>query len=129
MRVLIVDDEEISRAVVRATLEQVASSISEVDDGVDALRVAMEQRPDLVILDVMMPGVDGYEVCYLIKTAPELRHTRVIMLTARDDDAGISTGKGAYADAYLLKPLEPDQLLAAIRDIQEGKRPYPTGRA
>ena len=129
MRILIVDDEEITRTMLRATVEEVTNDIHEAPNGVDALKQARELRPDVVLLDVMMPGVDGYEICYLIKTAPELRNTRVIILTSRDDQDGVSTGRAALADAYLLKPFDPNLLLTTIDDlVRAGQRgPFPAG--
>jgi DNA-binding response OmpR family regulator len=129
MRILIVDDDEITRMMLRAALETRTSDIHEAPNGVDALKRARELRPDVVILDVMMPGVDGYEICYLIKTAPELRRTRVIMFTSRDDAEGVATGREAQADAYLLKPFEPDVLFRTIDDVvRVGQRgPFPAG--
>ena len=121
MKILVVDDDEISRKMICATIGQLASELREASGGDDGLRVARDWRPDIVILDVMMPGVDGYEICYAIKTAPELRHTRVIMLTSRDDADGISTGREASADAYLLKPFDPDTVLATIMKLSLGQ--------
>jgi DNA-binding response OmpR family regulator len=120
MKILIVDDEEIIRTMLRATLRAVTSEIREAANGLDALRIAREWRPDVVILDVMMPGTDGYEICYAIKTAPELKRTRVIMHTTRSDADGVSTGREALADAYLLKPFEPDELVAVVREMKYG---------
>jgi DNA-binding response OmpR family regulator len=129
MKILIVDDDGITRAMIRATVEQLATEILEAANGVDGLRLAREKRPDVVILDVIMPGVDGYEICYSMKTAPELRGTRVIMLTSRSDTDGVSTGRAALADAYLLKPFEPDVLLATIRNSRFGQRgPFPDAK-
>lgn len=127
MKILIVDDDESMREVMRITLAGLGHQIHEVGNGIDALKSARAECPDLVILDVMMPGVDGYEICYLIKTTPELRHTRVILFTIRDQEVDIVSGKGALADAYLVKPFEPDKLLAAIARLQAGESgPYPT---
>jgi two-component system phosphate regulon response regulator PhoB len=120
MKILIVDDEEITRALLRATLQSVTGDIREAANGVDALRIAREWRPDVVILDVVMPGTDGYEICYLIKTAPELRRTRVIMHTTRADSDGVATGREAHADAYIVKPFDPDKLVAAVREVSYG---------
>ena len=129
MRILIVDDDDITRAMLRAAVEPLAGEIHEVSNGTDALRTALERFPHVVILDAMMPGVDGYEICYMIKTAPSLQGTRVIMFTARDDAGGISTGREALADAYLLKPLDRDLLLETIRSVATGNHvPFPAGR-
>jgi len=122
VRVLIVDDDDDMRKVIRATLEPLTHDLHEARNAIDALKVARAERPDFVILDIMMPGVDGYEICYLIKTAPELKHTRVIILTVRRNEIDISIGRGALADAYLLKPLTPGRLLGAIEKLEGGER-------
>ncbi len=108
------------RTMLRATLSALTSDIHEAANGADALRIAREIQPDIVILDVMMPGVDGYEICYAIKTAPALAQTRVIILTVRNDADGISTGRAALADAYLIKPFDPDLLISTVRDLRRG---------
>ena len=126
MQILIVDDDDDMRKVTRQVLKGLGHQIHEADSGVEALKLARTLRPDLVILDVMMPGVDGYEICYLIKTAPELHHTRVILLTVRDKKVDISFGHGAFADAYLVKPFDSDKLLAAITKLDRGESgPFP----
>lgn len=121
MRILIVDDNANLRKLVRLTLEGLGHELEELDNGVDALRRALETRPDVVVLDVMMPGVDGYEICYLMKTAPLLRHTRIVMLTARGQAADVETGRGAHADAYLVKPFDPQALLETIGRLRAGE--------
>lgn len=121
MRILIVDDDEDMRRVIRRTLEPLTDEIHEAGDGVEALRLARAERPDLVILDVMMPGVNGYEICYLIKTDPQLQHTRVIILTARHYKIDDSISRGAFADAFLVKPFDPDKLLAAIANLERSE--------
>ena len=126
MRILIVDDDEDMRKVMRMTLEPLTHDIHEAGNAIEALTLARAERPDLVILDVMMPGVDGYEICYLIKTAPELQHTRVIVLTVRHHKIDISIGRGAFADAFLVKPFDPAKLLAAIGKLTRGESgPFP----
>lgn len=126
MRILVVDDDDDMRKVIRMTLEHLTHEIHEASNAIDALKIARAERPDVVILDVMMPGVDGYETCYLIKTAPELQHTRVIILTVRHHKIDISIGRGAFADAFLVKPIEPDQLIAAIAKLERGDSgPFP----
>jgi two-component system alkaline phosphatase synthesis response regulator PhoP len=126
VRILIVDDDEDMRRVIRTTLEPLTHDIHEASNAIDALTLARAERPDLVILDVMMPGVDGYEICYLIKTSPELHHTRVIILTVRHQKIDISISRGAFADAFLVKPFDPGKLLAAIGRLERGERgPFP----
>ena len=126
MKILIVDDDEDLRKAVRLALESQGHVIREFGNGVEALKFARADHPDLIVLDANLPGVDGYEICYLVKSAPGLRHTRVIMLTVRDQEADIAAGRGALADAYLIKPFDPDRLLAAITNLKSGGGgPYP----
>ena len=128
VKILIVDDDEDMRNVIRLALESHGHVVREFGDGIEALKFARADHPDLMILDVNLPGVDGYEICYLVKSDPKLRHTRVIMLTVRDRETDIAAGRGALADAYLIKPFDPDKLLAAIADLKSGARgPYPAG--
>ena len=129
MKVLIVDDDDDARKLVRKALAPLTDDIQEVADGADALKHALADPPDLVILDVVMPGVDGYEICYLIKSAPELRHTRVIVLTVRHQKIDISIGRGAFADAYLVKPASAEKLRAVIGKLERGERgPFPASK-
>lgn len=126
MRIVIVDDDEDIRNAVRLALERRGHSVREFGNGIEALKYARADRPDLMILDADLPGVDGYEICYLVKSAPELRHTRVIMLTVRDREADVAAGRGALADAYLVKPFDADRLLGAIANLKSGGGgPYP----
>lgn len=126
MKILIVDDDEDTRKMARLSLERQGHVIREFGNGIEALKFARADRPDVIILDANLPGVDGYEICYLIKSAPELRHAHVIMLTVRDRETDIAAGRGALADAYLIKPFDSGKLLAAITNLKSGgSGPYP----
>lgn len=114
--VLIVDDDELIRAVVRTTLEDEGVEILEAENGAEALRVAREQSPDLVLLDIMMPGIDGYEVCRALRREPRTRNTVVVMLTAKDSSESRDRGIAAGADAYMTKPFSPLELIRTIRE-------------
>lgn len=111
-KVLIVEDQADIRELVRVTLEFEAYELQEAADGPTALDTAQRFKPDLVLLDVMMPGgMDGYEVCKRIKASPDLRRTKVIMLTAKGQKADLAAGKAAGADEYLVKPFSPLDLM------------------
>lgn len=109
--VLIVDDHEEVRAVVRATLEEGPYEFFEAANGADGIDQARIVRPDLVVLDITMPGgIDGYDVCSAIKKHPATRAARVLMLTARGQQVDLHRGRLAGCDAYLIKPFSPDHL-------------------
>src|SRR5437764_2343093 len=113
--ILVVDDDEEIRASLRRGLALEGYRIAQAADGAEALRVAREAPPDLVVLDVMLPEVDGLEVCRRLRAADET--LPIIMLTARDAVpdrvAGLETG----ADDYLVKPFAVEELLARIRAL------------
>ena len=114
-KILIAEDHADIRKLIRMTLEFSGYELSETADGVTALGLVQSIRPDLVLLDVMMPGeLDGLQVCRLIKDDEQLRHVRVVLLTARGQVRDREAGVAAGADAYLVKPFSPMELLQTI---------------
>ena len=114
-RILIAEDHADIRKLIRMTLEYSDYDIHEAVDGAFALRMAQSVRPDLMLLDVMMPGeLDGLQVCKMVKSDPALSHVRVVMLTARGQVKDREAGLAAGADAYLVKPFSPLQLIDTI---------------
>jgi signal transduction histidine kinase len=113
--VLVADDQTPLRALVRATLGS-SYRLLEAKDGEEALSLVQAEQPDLVLLDVNMPKVDGIEVCRGIKAEPRLRETVVLMLTALSEEADRRNATAAGADGYLTKPFSPSALLSAIED-------------
>jgi DNA-binding response OmpR family regulator len=117
MKVLIADDESGIRKLVHMTLDSGAYQIIEASDGVEALRIAREQQPDIVLLDVMMPGMSGLDVCRQIKSDPSTSHQTVVMLTALSQDYDVAAGLAAGADDYLTKPFSPLRLMRRIDQV------------
>jgi len=113
---LIVDDQPDIRKLILMTMESEDFELHETDNGVDALRLAQNLRPAVVLLDVMMPGgLDGYQVCEKIKANEVLRETtKVILLTARGQRTDVERGQAAGCDAYLVKPFSPIELLDTV---------------
>jgi two-component system, OmpR family, phosphate regulon response regulator PhoB len=123
VKLLIADDEPAVRALVHATLEGDDYQIIEAGDGVEALELVREQSPTLVLLDVMMPRLNGLDVCRAIKSDPSTSHTMVVMLTAQAQQRDRERGMAAGADVYFTKPFSP----LALLDLVEQVRQAPTG--
>lgn len=119
-RVLIVEDQADIRKLIRMTLEFESYEIHEAADGAYGLRLAQAVRPDLVLLDVMMPGeIDGLQVCQRLKSDPVTRAMKIVLLTARGQARDREAGQAAGADEYLVKPFSPLQLIDTIERLLE----------
>lgn len=114
--ILIADDEAALRALVRVTLDTGRFAIIEATDGVEALRLARETKPDLVFLDWAMPGLSGLEVCRQLRADPATRGLTIVMLTARAQEFDRAAAMDVGVDAYITKPFSPLRLLDAVRD-------------
>lgn len=117
--VLIVDDEQHIRLLIEQTLEELEDEgveLQTASDGEMALDVVRNHKPELVFLDVMMPKLNGFEVCREIKSDPGLAGTTVVMLTAKGQAYDREQGVAVGADRYLTKPFDPDELLAVARE-------------
>lgn len=121
-RVLVVDDEIKIREIVRRYLEQDGYEVAEAEDGDTALRVARELDPDLVVLDVMMPGTDGIEVLRALRSESDVP---VILLTARTEEVDKLVGLSVGADDYVTKPFSPRELVARVKTVLRRPRTGP----
>jgi two-component system, OmpR family, phosphate regulon response regulator PhoB len=117
--VLLADDEPGLRRLIGTTLGTEDFDLLHATDGQEALDIARERRPELVLLDVNMPRLDGFEVCRHLKTEPETAGIKVIMLTARGADVDRARGRDAGADDYFIKPFSPVQLLNKVYALLE----------
>jgi two-component system alkaline phosphatase synthesis response regulator PhoP len=118
---LLAEDNEDLREVVRITLEQPRFHILEARDGPTALRLARENLPDVIVLDWMLPGIDGLEILQALRSDPETARICILMLTARDTEEDVMNGLQAGADAYLVKPFSPIELVKAVEGALEGR--------
>jgi len=116
-RLLLVDDEVELVEMIKFRLEASGYEVLTANDGQQALEIARREKPDLVILDVMLPKMDGYKVCGLIKKDSRYAHIPVMMFTAKAMDADMKLGQEVSADAYLTKPFEPKVLLEKIKEL------------
>jgi CheY-like chemotaxis protein len=117
--VLIADDESSIRLLVHATIESDDYTVVEASDGAQAWALAQQLKPSLVLLDVQMPGQSGLEVLRSIKADPDLKATRVILLTSKAQERDIEVGLIAGADFYLTKPFSPLDLLTRVEEALE----------
>ena len=116
-RLLVADDEDAIRALVRMTLEGESLEILEAADGEQAVAMAREHHPDVILLDVMMPGRSGLDVCRALKADPSTAGITIILLTAKAQNADREEGQAAGADDYFTKPFSPIALLRKIDDV------------
>ncbi len=114
-RIMVVDDEPGIVDIARANLEGSGFSVIEAYDGEEALRKIKEEKPDLVVLDILMPEMDGWDVLERIESDPDLSGIPVIMLTARVSDEDVLRGLETGAVEYMTKPFYPQDLIAAVK--------------
>ena len=114
--ILVVDDEEEIRTVLRLTLTRTGYDVREAEDGESALESIQDNLPDLILLDVLMPGMDGFEVCRRIRGGTETAHIPILMLSAKTDTRSRQKGILAGATKYLTKPIAPAQLVQHVDD-------------
>src|SRR5580704_13273576 len=116
-RILIVDDESSARAALELLLKRERFDVKSATDGESALTECAAFRPDLILLDIMMPGMDGFEVCRRIKATPEGRLTPVVLITGLSATEDRIKGINAGADDFLSKPIDFNELLARSRSL------------
>ncbi|MDT7896536.1 MAG: hypothetical protein OXFUSZZB_000141 [Candidatus Fervidibacter sp.] len=120
-RVLVVDDERHIVRLVQVNLERQGYEVLTAYDGVECLEKTKAEKPDLIILDVMMPRMDGFEALQRLKSDPETNHIPVIMLTARAQDRDVLQGYQYGADLYLTKPFSPLELISLVKRVFESQ--------
>jgi two-component system phosphate regulon response regulator PhoB len=125
-RILVVEDEENIRELLKYNLEKEGYQVFGAATGEKALQAIRDRLPDLVLLDLMLPGMDGLEVCRQIRGEAQTRHLPIIMLTAKGEEADIVTGLELGADDYITKPFSPRVLLARLRAaLRRRSQPLP----
>jgi two-component system alkaline phosphatase synthesis response regulator PhoP len=118
-KVLVIEDEPENQLVIRMILETEGFDVAQVEDGYQALAAARAERPDLILLDVMMPDINGFDVFDQLRHDDDTRHVPVIMLTALAQRWDVERAVLAGVDDYVLKPFEPHDLLKSIRSVLE----------
>ena len=123
LKILLVEDEPDFRHVLRLRLEANGYEVLEAEDGAQGLDLARNQSPALIILDIMLPKMDGFKVARLLKFDEKYRRIPVLMLTARIQPQDQETGKTVGCDAYLTKPVKPEALLETITRLLAASHP------
>ncbi|MBU6149409.1 MAG: response regulator transcription factor, partial [Verrucomicrobia bacterium] len=116
-RILLIEDEEDIAALIKLQAELSGFKLHVEVDGINGFRAVEREKPDLVLLDIMLPGQNGYDVCRKIKSTPELKSIPVIILTAKDEELDILLGLELGADDYILKPFSPKVLMSRIKAV------------
>ena len=117
--ILIVDDEPNVVVPIQFLMEQQGYRVMIAERGEDALDLIYQYKPDLVILDIMLPGIDGYEVCEIVRLNPNYRDVKIIFLTAKGREVEIAKGLTLGADAYITKPYSNAELVAKVKELLE----------
>ena len=126
-KIMAVDDERHIVRLIQVNLERAGYQVVTAFDGPEALKKADSETPDLIVLDVMMPKMDGFEVLKRLQANPETREIPVIMLTAKAQDADVFRGWSSGVSAYLTKPFNPLELVTFVRRILSGYDQYDEG--
>jgi DNA-binding response OmpR family regulator len=117
MKVLIADDEPNIVVSLEFMMKRAGYEVVIARDGPEALAAIRRERPSLVLLDAMMPGMSGFEVCEAVRADAELRDTPILMLTAKGRETDVARGVGAGANAYVTKPFSTRDLVEKVRDM------------
>jgi CheY-like chemotaxis protein len=117
--VLVVEDDAVIRQLICVNLELEGFEVHTAVDGQDCLDKVVEVAPDVVTLDVMMPRLDGWETAARLRSDPSTAHLKVVLLSARAQDADLERGDKIGVDAYITKPFDPDDLVSAVRRLAD----------
>ena len=114
-KILVVDDEAYIVELVKFNLEKEGYQVIVASDGRNALKMVQTEQPDLVLLDIMLPNIDGLEVCRILKQSPDTNSIPIIMLTAKGDEFDTVLGLEMGADDYIKKPFSPRDMIARVK--------------
>ena len=125
LRIVVADDDPVLRSLLQLKLEGEGHEVTLASDGDEALRLATSDAPELVVLDVAMPGIDGLEVTRLLRERPETKSLPIVLLTGRDTDPDIVAGWQSGANYYITKPFVIEHLRYFIRTMRDEDPPEP----
>ena len=116
-KILIVDDDPGVLRLLEFILSHEGYQVITASNGIIGLNIAQEKIPDLIVLDVMLPGLDGFEVCHRLRTKPEFQKTPILMMSAKGQDSDKDTGLKVGANEFLHKPIEREELLNTVQNL------------
>jgi len=119
--VLVVDDSPTAQRLIHLAVEAGGYRVLTASDGNEAIEIAARQKPDLIVLDIILPKKNGFQVCRILKGLPETRGIKVVLLSSKSHEMDILWGKRQGADGYLTKPFESEQLLACIESALQAE--------
>lgn len=120
--VLLVEDSQVQREMISNLLRDNGLNVTIACDGVEALLFIQTSNPDLIVLDIVMPRMNGYEVCRRLKSDPKTKHVPVVMCSSKGEEFDRYWGMKQGADAYIAKPFEPVELIGTIKYLLRGER-------
>ncbi len=121
-KILVIEDDPATQRLVSYSLKHEGYEVITASNGLDGMRKALGESPDLVILDVMLPGMDGFEICYRLKSDPATAKMPILMFSAKAQEIDRDTGAKVGADAYLTKPSAPADILSNVEKLLAGKK-------
>lgn len=121
-RILIVEDEPNIVVPLQFSLEQKRYQVSVAESGEEAIDQIAKFKPDLILLDIMLPGIDGFEVCQTVRQNPETRDTKVVFLSAMGRDIDVAKGMALDADAYIIKPFSILEVMETVGNLLAGSQ-------
>ena len=120
-KILIIEDDRSAARLAQYTIQQAGYDVVIAYDGYEGLEKTLHEHPDLIILDIMLPGLDGYEVCHRLRAEPETITLPILMISAKAREEDRNIGLKVGADDYLAKPVEPSVMLAKIEELLSKK--------
>ncbi len=116
-KILVIEDDPIALRFARYTLQQEGYQVITAPNGLEGLSKAQTQNPDLIILDIMLPGVDGFELCHRLRATTGTARIPILMLTAKAQESDRQTGFQVGADDYLIKPVQPSEIVSRVNAL------------
>jgi DNA-binding response OmpR family regulator len=127
-KILVIEDDPATSRLVEYSLMHEGYQVFSASNGLDGIRKALKEAPDLIILDVMLPGLDGFEICHRLRSEPDTAKLPILMFSAKAQEMDRNTGLLVGADDYLTKPAAPATIISHVKALLAEKKPTATGQ-